>query len=261
MARRKRDKIGDKDRFEVFKRDKFQCQYCGASAPDVVLVVDHLEPHSKGGSDDLTNLVTACRDCNSGKSDRRVADDSAVKVQKKQLDDLQERRNQLELMAQWSAGILELRERGVEVLNALVQGRTGRDMAPGFAGEVSKMIAKHGFQCVLLAFQKSFDQNLAYRNDVKWPTLESGNAAANRIKFYLEPEWKQAARWCSAVMRNRFGFTFSDTENKACFTAARDAVKAGAQLDDIKRLATEAGDVDDFVGSCAYHEAAAARAG
>ena len=40
MAERK--PIGKKMRFEVFKRDKFTCQYCGRKAPDVILEVDHI---------------------------------------------------------------------------------------------------------------------------------------------------------------------------------------------------------------------------
>jgi len=34
--------ISKRDRFEVFKRDKFTCQYCGKAAPDVVLHIDHI---------------------------------------------------------------------------------------------------------------------------------------------------------------------------------------------------------------------------
>ncbi len=56
-------------RFEVFKRDLFTCQYCGATPPDVVLECDHIEPVAEGGSDEETNLITACFDCNRGKSD------------------------------------------------------------------------------------------------------------------------------------------------------------------------------------------------
>lgn len=55
-------------RFEVLRRDNHQCRYCGAAAPDVPLVVDHVVPVALGGSDDPTNLVTACQDCNSGKT-------------------------------------------------------------------------------------------------------------------------------------------------------------------------------------------------
>ena len=70
----KRKTIGDKLRFEVFKRDQFKCQYCGKAAPDVVLNVDHINPVSKGGENDILNLVTSCEDCNSGKSDRLLSD-------------------------------------------------------------------------------------------------------------------------------------------------------------------------------------------
>ena len=57
-----------KIRFEVFKRDGFQCAYCGKSPPTVILEVDHIEPKSKGGKDDINNYITACFNCNRGKS-------------------------------------------------------------------------------------------------------------------------------------------------------------------------------------------------
>jgi hypothetical protein len=88
-------------RFEVFKRDSFRCQYCGAAAPDVILEVDHIKPVSKGGTNDIMNLVTACRDCNRGKSDRVLSDKSMVEVQRQQLEAQQERREQLEMMLKW----------------------------------------------------------------------------------------------------------------------------------------------------------------
>jgi 5-methylcytosine-specific restriction endonuclease McrA len=43
--------------------------YCGRRAPDVVLTVDHVYPKSKGGKNSEDNLVAACKDCNSQKSD------------------------------------------------------------------------------------------------------------------------------------------------------------------------------------------------
>jgi hypothetical protein len=68
-------------RFEILKRDNFSCRYCGAMAPDVALVVDHVMPVALGGSNAPENLVTACFDCNSGKSasapDADVVDDVA----------------------------------------------------------------------------------------------------------------------------------------------------------------------------------------
>lgn len=55
-------------RFEILRRDNHTCRYCGASAPDVQLRVDHVIPNALGGRDDPENLVTACEPCNSGKS-------------------------------------------------------------------------------------------------------------------------------------------------------------------------------------------------
>ena len=62
--------IGKSLRFEVFARDGYTCQYCGARPPDVVLELDHIHPRAKGGSDEITNLITACFDCNRGKRDK-----------------------------------------------------------------------------------------------------------------------------------------------------------------------------------------------
>lgn len=55
-------------RFEILRRDNHACRYCGATAPDVKLTVDHVVPVALGGSDDASNLVTACAACNGGKS-------------------------------------------------------------------------------------------------------------------------------------------------------------------------------------------------
>lgn len=55
-------------RYEILRRDNHTCRYCGAAAPGVPLTVDHVVPATLGGSDESSNLVTACRDCNSGKA-------------------------------------------------------------------------------------------------------------------------------------------------------------------------------------------------
>jgi hypothetical protein len=54
-------------RFLVLRRDNYTCRYCGRSAPEVVLHVDHVVPRIKGGRNKLGNLITACFDCNMGK--------------------------------------------------------------------------------------------------------------------------------------------------------------------------------------------------
>lgn len=86
------------------KRDAFRCQYCGRSAPDVVLEVDHIKPIAKGGIDTLDNLITACEECNLGKGARLLDDHSVLEKQRRQLEELNKRREQLEMMMQWRDG-------------------------------------------------------------------------------------------------------------------------------------------------------------
>lgn len=55
-------------RFQVLRRDNHTCRYCGRSAPEVRITVDHVVPAALGGGDTADNLVAACHDCNSGKA-------------------------------------------------------------------------------------------------------------------------------------------------------------------------------------------------
>jgi 5-methylcytosine-specific restriction endonuclease McrA len=57
-------------RRNVFKRDKFMCQYCGAQPGSEELTIDHVLPRAQGGTSTWTNCVLACIDCNSRKADR-----------------------------------------------------------------------------------------------------------------------------------------------------------------------------------------------
>lgn len=58
--------VSKRTRYEVLRRDEFRCRYCRAT--DSPLTVDHVVPVALGGTDDPSNLVAACRDCNAGKS-------------------------------------------------------------------------------------------------------------------------------------------------------------------------------------------------
>lgn len=55
-------------RYEILRRDGHACRYCGARAPAAILTVDHVVPVALGGTDEPSNLVTACDACNGGKT-------------------------------------------------------------------------------------------------------------------------------------------------------------------------------------------------
>ena len=61
-------------RFNVFLRDRFTCQYCGATPGASELTFDHVIPKSRGGHTGWDNVVTACSDCNLIKGNKMPRD-------------------------------------------------------------------------------------------------------------------------------------------------------------------------------------------
>ncbi len=59
--------ISNSKRYDVLRRDQFQCVLCGASGGESKLEIDHFIPVSRGGSDDIDNLRCLCFKCNRGK--------------------------------------------------------------------------------------------------------------------------------------------------------------------------------------------------
>ena len=57
-------------RVNVFARDKYTCQYCGARPPRSELNLDHVVPRSMGGKTTWDNVVASCVECNRRKGGR-----------------------------------------------------------------------------------------------------------------------------------------------------------------------------------------------
>ena len=57
-------------RRNVFKRDRFTCQYCGKQPGGDELTIDHVVPRAQSGESSWTNCVLACLECNKRKADR-----------------------------------------------------------------------------------------------------------------------------------------------------------------------------------------------
>ena len=55
---------------ELFRRDGYMCMYCGQELPEIHLTRDHVIPLSRGGRDRWSNVVAACRSCNTRKGCR-----------------------------------------------------------------------------------------------------------------------------------------------------------------------------------------------
>ena len=57
-------------RRKLIRRDRNLCAYCGQKFRDDDLTTDHVVPVSKGGRHSWTNVLAACRGCNSAKGNR-----------------------------------------------------------------------------------------------------------------------------------------------------------------------------------------------
>ena len=193
-----------------FKRDSFTCQYCGAKAPDVLLHVDHIEPVAGGGSNDLLNLITACGACNLGKAAVPLDEHAVLERKRKQLAELQERREQIEMMAQWHAGMLEIDAAEVDAVVALWTELTGGRW--GFSEFGLKATRKHvrefGLDEVMTSLRIAAEQYFkevdgrVTSDSINHALDKVGGICHNRRRWKNVPEAERADRRVWAFINN-----------------------------------------------------------
>lgn len=237
----KRKALSKKSRFEVFKRDKFACQYCGAKAPDVVLVVDHVHPVAKGGGSDPLNLITACQPCNSGKGPRELGDSTELEKQRGQLEELQERREQLDMMLAWKRGLLDIDGDSTRELSAVWSKLVaGYSLNEGCTHHLSGLVTKYGAADVLEAMKIAVDSYLRFGGEKSGPTFESVCKAWKSIAGILWTKKEEASR---PYLRDLYRVRYSackripDLDSRSATIALEHAFKAGFSSDQIQ-LAT-----------------------
>ena len=252
-----REPISKKLRFEVFKRDGFTCQYCGGKAPDVLLHVDHVKPVVNGGQCDILNLVTSCAACNLGKGPRELSDSSVLAKQQAQLEELNERRAQLELMLQWREELKNITGmKAEEILKAFDAA------APGWQpprGGVESWLRHFPFDVILDAIEISMDK-LRAGSDGK--VLEdSVNAFCRyipRVATCLKLERQEPGLGELLRFRGylRAFMRFKDWE---CLALLRRAREAGILVEDMKRISSSHHNWWDFAEQIDAAIAAATR--
>lgn len=236
MAQRKN--ISKKNRFEVFKRDAFKCQYCGKSSPDVILEVDHIKPVSEGGSNDITNLITACFDCNRGKTNILLDDNAVIEKQRKQLEELNERRNQLKMMMEWREGLSELENDKIEIVKEKWSEITDFSINENGEKSIKKWLKKFDLNLILDCMEISTNQYLTtHKNgDFTHTSVEKAfkyieRIAVNKQKGDKEPYMKDLY-YIRGIMRNRFNYV---NDNQA-INYLKDAHLKGASIESLKSV-------------------------
>lgn len=195
----KRKNLSNKIRFEVFKRDNFTCQYCGVKAPEVVLNVDHIEPISKGGTNDIYNLVTSCFECNNGKSDKRLNDNSKLEKQHDELVLLNERKKQLEQMMEWKRELLNFDKEKTEMVSEYIIDALGISLSDAGKRCVNNWLKKYTVDEIIDATDKSNEIYDGKDDVIKFEKIE-------RIAYYTKhpvPEFSKKSSYIKGIFRNR----------------------------------------------------------
>lgn len=204
--------ISKKTRFEVFKRDSFTCQYCGRKAPDVILEIDHVHPKAEGGTDDLMNLITACRECNRGKGPRTLSDDSVIEKRRRQLEELQERKEQIEMMVEWQRSLADVEGHATESVSGFWSGLLNDRFSLTESGqrEVRKLIDRFGLDELLEAMRIAVNRYVEH-DEEGVPTSESVGNAFDKLggicfnrKRYREDPSAEAVDRAFAVFLNAY---------------------------------------------------------
>lgn len=254
--------LSKKLRFEVFKRDSFTCQYCGMQAPDVILEVDHITPKSKNGTDEILNLVTACFDCNRGKSNKEINDDSVIKKQKKQLDELNERRNQLEMVFKWKEELLKIDDDAINyVVNFFEQkGFLGYELDFNCKNVIRKAYKKYGLQKVIEASEYLYDQfNFSVDEEWEYEELTSAferqvSALINRlditIKYFEKNKEKPYLKdlyYIRGILKNKNLILKFSQDYYKIMEVLEEVYLFGVEIEKIKDLAIESDSLEMFI--------------
>lgn len=242
MAERK--PISKKLRFEVFKRDSFTCQYCGRMAPDVVLEVDHIIPVKEGGKNDILNLVTACKDCNSGKGARKLNENSELRIQQQQLKEINEKREQLKLMVQWKKELIEIENSNIQLIDDLFDEITECRLTESGKYDMKCLIKKYGIDEVIEAMEISARQYFkpSSYNPSKMLSYIPRICAVRKAQ-QKNPNIKNV-NYVIKVIKNRFRFSESCLQKLKVFLNKKSTLE---DFENLKNIAFNAKSEDEIL--------------
>ena len=185
-----------------------------------------------------------------------LSDHTVVEKQRRQLEELQERRDQLEMMMRWQRSLIDLDQQMVGELAVLWD-----ELVPGFRlnenGERSlqKWCRRFDLDKIIGGMKTSVDQYLCFDGeDPTVPTKESVEKAFDYVPRIIVSEERMRERpylrdlyYIRGILRNRFRYL---NEWKA-LSIMEAVVLDGGTTDDIKAIALS---VDDWADFCAEVE-------
>lgn len=240
--------IPKKIRFEVFKRDLFKCQYCGSEAPEVVLQIDHINPVFNGGGNDITNLITACFACNIGKGKIKLEDHTVISKSRQQMEHLQERREQLEMIMSWRKGLNNLGEKALTHLCDY-----WNDLLPGWGFNengkqiLKKLLKKFTQTEIIEAMDVSVLNYIKYKGDeIDRDSIETATNKLGGI-CYINRSKKEDPDisenyYIRGILKNRLNYF----DSRKALSYIKEAREFSATTEQLKEIATTSKTWTDF---------------
>ena len=222
----KRKNLSKKNRFEVFKRDKFTCAYCGRKAPDIILEVDHIVPVAKSGDNDITNLITSCIDCNRGKRDVPLNVNETIEKQRIQMELLQEKREQLEMLFEWKKSLSNLDEYKDNLfINYIEDKIKPYPFKMYYRADILKLFKKHKDEDIFKSIDIAANKYLRYDYEDELAE-DSVTEFLNKLGGVLVntslPPIKQKLAYIKGICRKRFDYI----DEQRCSIVLNNYVKA-----------------------------------
>ena len=214
---------------------------------EVVLQVDHIKPVSRGGTNNAMNLITSCNPCNQGKGANLLDDNTALERQRKQLEELNEKREQLEMMMKWREGLIDIAEKEVEAVDDLLSRLTDYSFSEYGKKNIKKHIRKHGLSTVLDALEDSHSQ---YYDD------NEPEASTDKVIKYIpkichfksidkEKPYMKDLFYIRGIIKNRLDYF----EKTKCLAYLESAHLKGASIESLREMALEVRNWTAFVNS------------
>lgn len=194
---------------------------------------------AKGGDNNVLNLVTACNECNNGKSDTLLSDKQALEKTIDELALIQERKNQIEQMVAWRKQLIEDRYAAADpIVKYWEETATRFQLNETGRKAVAQLVSKFGAEEVIESMTAAADRYLRFDPEGK-VTEESWLFAYSSISRICEVRRKDRTLpgfsrlyYCKGILRNRFNPT--PHQLMRVFLELKEALEAGIQIDEIE---------------------------
>jgi hypothetical protein len=167
----------------------------------------------RGGANDLLNLITSCEACNLGKGTEQLAENSLIEKQRRQLEQLAEKREQLQMMFEWQQSLAQMSDETVVQLAEYwsVMVRPFQLTAAGIK-DLKRYIRRHGLAAVMEAMHVAVDEYVEHDSENQ-PTSDSVNLAWRKVggicsvrEAEKDKPYLKKVLYIRGILRNRLSY-------------------------------------------------------